>query len=89
MPPIKTGSVTSSRAAIRQSRLRLQPHFRRHRPAAHTRLGLRLVGDQNFRRDQRPATAAAFCRAERMTLVGSTMPALIMSQYSPVCALKP
>jgi hypothetical protein len=37
----------------------------------------------------RPATAAAFCRAERMTLVGSMMPAFIISAYSPLCALKP
>ncbi len=28
------------------------------------------------------ATEAAFSRAERVTLVGSTMPAEIMSQYS-------
>ena len=32
---------------------------------------------------------AAFCRAERVTFAGSTMPAPIMSTYSPVRALKP
>ena len=35
----------------------------------------------------RPAMLAAFCKAERVTLVGSTMPALNMSTYSPVFAL--
>src|SRR4026209_2593594 len=30
---------------------------------------------------------AAFCSADRVTLVGSTMPALNMSSYSPVLAL--
>src|SRR4051812_14962904 len=37
----------------------------------------------------RPAMDAAFCRAERVTLVGSGMPALSMSSYSPVAALRP
>lgn len=32
---------------------------------------------------------AAFCRAERVTLAGSTMPASTMSTNSPVAALKP
>ena len=35
------------------------------------------------------ATEAAFCRAERTTLAGSTMPAASMSQYSPLWASKP
>jgi hypothetical protein len=35
----------------------------------------------------RPAIDAAFCSAVRTTLVGSRMPILIMSPYSPVCAL--
>src|SRR4029453_7804282 len=35
------------------------------------------------------AIDAAFCSAERVTLAGSTMPALIMSTYSPVSALRP
>ena len=33
------------------------------------------------------AIDTAFCRAHRVTLAGSTMPALIMSTYSPVAAL--
>ena len=33
------------------------------------------------------ATDAAFCSAVRATLVGSRIPILIMSPYSPVCAL--
>src|SRR5207302_4743157 len=37
----------------------------------------------------KPAMLAAFCRAERVTLVGSTMPALNMSTNSPVLALYP
>src|SRR4029453_9000855 len=37
----------------------------------------------------RAAIDAAFCRAERVTLVGSMMPALNMSSYSPVAALRP
>src|SRR5947209_1500802 len=37
----------------------------------------------------RPAIEAAFWRAERVTLVGSTIPAANMSTYSPVLALKP
>src|SRR5581483_11900453 len=37
----------------------------------------------------RPAMLAAFCRAERVTLVGSTIPALTMSTNSPVLALYP
>src|SRR5262249_58742907 len=36
-----------------------------------------------------PAIDAAFCSADRVTLVGSTMPALNMSSYSPVLALYP
>ncbi len=35
------------------------------------------------------AIEAAFCKAERVTLVGSTMPALNMSTNSPVLASKP
>src|SRR5688572_12912393 len=35
----------------------------------------------------KPATEAAFCRAERVTLVGSSTPIWIMSPYSPLCAL--
>mmetsp|Transcript_100418 Transcript_100418/g.292714 ORF Transcript_100418/g.292714 Transcript_100418/m.292714 type:complete len:204 (+) Transcript_100418:129-740(+) len=35
------------------------------------------------------ATEAASAKAVRTTFVGSMMPALIMSTYSPVCALKP
>jgi hypothetical protein len=34
-----------------------------------------------------PATEAAFCRARRVTLVGSRMPISIMSPYSPDAAL--
>src|SRR5262249_18020359 len=34
----------------------------------------------------RPAMLAAFSSADRVTLVGSRMPALIMSTYSPVLA---
>lgn len=34
-----------------------------------------------------PATDAACCRAERVTLVGSRMPISIMSPYCPVAAL--
>ena len=34
----------------------------------------------------RPATEAAFCSAARTTLVGSMMPFLTMSTYSPLCA---
>lgn len=36
----------------------------------------------------RLAIEAAFCKAERVTLVGSMTPALPMSSYSPVAALK-
>ena len=35
------------------------------------------------------AIDAAFCSAERVTLAGSMMPALIKSTYSPVAAFKP
>jgi len=42
---------------------------------------LRLAGQQ--------ATEAAFCRAERTTLVGSNTPALSSSSYFSVAALKP
>src|SRR6478609_5883781 len=35
------------------------------------------------------AIDAAFCSAERTTLVGSGMPAASMSPYSPVAALRP
>ena len=35
------------------------------------------------------AIDAAFCSAERVTLAGSMMPAVIMSTYSPVAALRP
>ena len=35
----------------------------------------------------KPATDAAFCNAERVTLVGSRMPMLNMSPYSPLAAL--
>ena len=35
------------------------------------------------------ATDAAFCRAERLTLTGSIIPASIMLTHSPVAALKP
>ncbi|CSI54232.1 Uncharacterised protein [Vibrio cholerae] len=35
----------------------------------------------------RPATDAANCRAERVTLVGSKIPISIMSPYTPVAAL--
>ena len=35
------------------------------------------------------ATEAAFCRAERVTFAGSTIPASIMLTHSPVAALKP
>ena len=38
---------------------------------------------------RRPATEAAFWRAERVTLVGSTIPAANMSPQAPVSALKP
>ena len=34
-----------------------------------------------------PATLAAFCNAQRETLVGSMMPDLIISTYSSVAAL--
>ncbi len=34
-----------------------------------------------------PAIEAAFCSAERVTLVGSRIPISIMSPYSPVAAL--
>ena len=37
----------------------------------------------------KPATLAAFCNAQRDTFVGSMIPALIMSTYSSVAALKP
>ena len=37
----------------------------------------------------RAAIDAAFCSAERVTLAGSMMPALIRSTYSPVAALRP
>jgi hypothetical protein len=37
----------------------------------------------------RPAIEAAFCSAVRTTLAGSMTPALNMSTYSPVSALKP
>src|SRR5712671_3381102 len=37
----------------------------------------------------RPATEAAFCNASRTTLVGSMMPALTISTYSPLWASKP
>ena len=37
----------------------------------------------------RAAMLAAFCKAERVTLAGSTMPDLTMSSYSSVNALKP
>lgn len=36
-----------------------------------------------------PAIDAAFCSAVRLTLVGSMIPASIMSPYSSVAALKP
>jgi len=35
------------------------------------------------------AIDAAFCRAERVTMAGSMMPALTMSSYSPVSAFRP
>ena len=35
------------------------------------------------------AIEAAFCRAERVTLAGSTIPAAIISSYTSVKALKP
>ena len=35
------------------------------------------------------AIEAAFCSADRVTLAGSMMPALIMSTYSPVAAFRP
>ena len=35
----------------------------------------------------KPATLAAFCKAQRDTFVGSMMPSLIMSTYSSVAAL--
>jgi hypothetical protein len=35
------------------------------------------------------AIEAAFCRAERTTMVGSVMPDLIRSSYSPVSTLRP
>ncbi len=35
------------------------------------------------------AMDAAFCKAERVTLAGSTIPAFTMSTYSSVNALKP
>ena len=35
------------------------------------------------------ATEAAFCNAERVTFVGSTIPASSMFTHSPVAALKP
>ena len=35
------------------------------------------------------AIEAAFCSAERVTIVGSITPALTRSVYSPVAALKP
>ena len=37
----------------------------------------------------REATEAAFCRAVRVTFLGSMTPALMRSSYSPVAALKP
>ena len=37
----------------------------------------------------RAAIEAAFCSADRVTLTGSLMPALSMSTYSPVAALRP
>src|SRR5919107_786531 len=37
----------------------------------------------------RPAMEAAFCRAERVTLTGSLMPAASRSTYSPVAAFRP
>ena len=38
---------------------------------------------------KRPAMDAAFCKAVRTTLVGSTIPAFIRSSYCSVAALKP
>jgi len=35
------------------------------------------------------AIEAAFCRAERVTMVGSMTPALIRSPYSPLAAFRP
>jgi len=37
----------------------------------------------------KPATEAAFCKAERVTLVGSMIPAFKRSSYSSVLALNP
>jgi len=48
---------------------------------------LRRFRDHDFRREQQPATDAAFCSARRVTFAGSRMPASIMSPYSPVPAL--
>jgi hypothetical protein len=61
-------------------------HVRREVPGIFIEMGwdtrrgwLRLVGDQDFGRDEQSDDRRAFCRPERMTLVGSIMPAFIMS----------
>ena len=51
---------------------------------------LGLVGDDRLgRQEQRADRLAAFCSAERVTLVGSITPNFSMSPYSPVAAFKP
>ena len=70
-------------------------HFQKSMPPmpprpAHRRGGfLGLVGDDGSVVRNRAAIEAAFCSAERVTLAGSMMPALIRSMYSPVAALSP
>src|SRR5699024_1018238 len=49
--------------------------------------GLSATTDSVVR--NRPAIEAAFCRAERVTLTGSLMPAASRSSYPPVTALRP
>ena len=53
-------------------------------------LGIGLVGDEGLGgEDGGAATEAAFSSAVRQTLVGSTIPAAIISQYSSFAASKP
>jgi len=48
---------------------------------------LRSLSDHHFGGQQQADTEAEFCSARRVTLVGSRMPASIMSPNTPVAAL--
>ncbi len=67
-------------------------HPRRHAAARHTGSRLHFSGTSatmNSVVRMFLAIEAAFCRAERVTMEGSMMPALTMSSYSPVAMFRP